>query len=125
MKHLLSLGISLLAVFAPIRASLLTVLVLVLADLLLGIWAAWKRSEKITSSGLRRTATKLLVYELLLVLGFLAEHYLIGAAMPVMKIVSAFVGITELLSCVENLNSIAGGNLLASLLTKLNSPSTK
>lgn len=107
-------------VFVPIKGALLTVLILILFDLITGVLAAKKRNEPISSKNLRRTVTKLFVYEITMLVTFLAETYLIGDIFPLVKIVGAFIGLAELKSVIENLNDIGGGNLLASILDKLN-----
>lgn len=117
--------LSTLAVFAPIKAALATVLVLIVADLALGIWAAKKRGELITSAGLRRTVVKLVVYEVAVLLSFLAQQYLTGELVPVMQLTTAYIGLVEVKSVVENLNEISGTSLLKSLLDKLNSLNLK
>jgi phage-related holin len=114
-------GIALLAVFAPIRAAVVTVLLLALMDMVLGVLAARKRGELITSAGLRRTLTKILVYEVALVSAFLVEAHLTGDALPVTKIVSAYIGVAELKSFWENMDELAGGGLLKALVDRLTS----
>lgn len=123
--YLQALFLSTLSVFAPIKAVIVTTLVLVLADLILGVLAAKKRGELLTSAGLRRTITKIFVYETALMLAFLTEQYLTGELVPVCKIVSSFIGLVELKSCTENLNEISGGSLLKVLLEKLGSVNEK
>ena len=113
------------SVFLPIKAALITILVLVLCDLILGVWVAMKSRQPITSCGRRRTLIKLVIYELALMLGYLAETFLIGEQVPVCKLVSAFVGLTEIKSIMENLNEIGGGSLFTALLSKLNPTDTK
>jgi phage-related holin len=115
------LAVALLAVFAPIQSVLLTALTLVLADLITGILASRHRGEKITSAGLQRTVVKLLVYMAVIMLGFLTETYLTGSTVAICKIISSYVGLTELTSIMENLNEISGGSLLKSLISKLGS----
>lgn len=121
-KFLEPLLVALLAIFAPAKSMILASLVMVLIDLLTGLIAARKRQEPITSSGLKRTIIKIAVYEVAILLAFLAETYLILDVLPVAKVVSSFVGITELKSIYENLNEIGGGDLLKSLISKLNGP---
>jgi phage-related holin len=118
-QHLKVLALAILAVFAPAQAMILSSVALVVMDLITGVAAARKRSETITSAGLSRTVAKLLVYETAILLAFLTQTYLTGATIPVANIVAGFVGITELLSCMENLNDISGNNLLKALLEKL------
>lgn len=112
---------SILSIFAPIEPVILTVLALVLADFVLGIIAAKKRGEALTSAGFRRTITKLVIFEITILAAFLTEKYLTGSIMPVQKIVSCFIGLTELTSITENLNEISGNSLLGTLIQKLGS----
>jgi hypothetical protein len=122
-KNLLAIT---LAVFAPAKAALFTVGLLVFLDFILGILAARKQSIPITSAGMGRTVVKSLVYELAILLAFLVQTYLTGATMPVMSIVSGFIGVTELTSVLENLEIISGQPLLkiivAALSSKNNTP---
>jgi len=119
MKHVPTFILAIVTVFAPIQAALATVMVLIIVDLATGIAAAKKRKEAITSSGLKRTVIKFFIYETALILAFLCGQYLIDI-LPVVKIVSTFIGLTELKSCYENLNEISGGDLLKQLISKLN-----
>jgi len=110
---------TLLVVLAPIKAQLITALVLVIMDFLTGVWAAWKRGEQISSAGLGRTCVKVAVYEFAILAAFVAQKYLIEDALPVLSIVTTFIGISELKSVLENLSSISGVDLLRALITKL------
>jgi hypothetical protein len=110
------------AVLAPAKPLVLASTFLVLVDLITGIVAARKRGEAITSQGLRRTLSKLAVYEVALLLAFIAEKYLIIDLLPIAKIVSSFIAVTELKSVYENLNEIGGGDILKALISKLNGP---
>lgn len=112
--------LAILAVFAPAQAMVLTSMSLVLVDLCTGLLAARHRKDKITSSGLRRTVIKLFIYEAAILLAFLTQTYLTGPGIPVSNIVAGFIGITELLSCMENMNEISGNKLLQTLIDKLN-----
>jgi len=121
LKYLEALAISMFSVFLPIKAVLVAVLVLVLIDSITGVMAAHKRNEKITSAGLRRTFSKIIVYQLGIVSGFIAEKYLLGELIPVMKILSGVVGCIELKSILENANAITGQDLFKALIDKLGS----
>lgn len=109
------------AVFAPIRAIMLAAFALVVADLITGVIAAYKRKERITSDGFKRTVIKTFVYQCAIMLGYLTETYLTGAMLPVSKIITSYIGFTEIVSVLENLNSISGGSLLTALIAKLGS----
>ncbi len=110
---------SLFVVFAPIKATLATVLVLVVVDLITGIWASVKNKQPITSGGLKRSVGKLAVYESVLCLAFLVHQYLTGDSFPADKIVAAMIGLVELKSCIENLEAITGEPILKVLIDKI------
>lgn len=124
-KILVNLLMSALAIFAPVKAVLIATAVLVAADLILGIIASVKQGIPVTSAGLRRTISKLLVYEAAVMLGFLSESYLTGSMIPLSKIISAYIGLTEITSIVENLNIINGSSIFNGLLSKLGSENDK
>ena len=65
--------LSVCAIFAPIASVLAVICFLVFSDLIFGIWSAKKRGEKITSSGLRRTVIKFVIYETAVAFGYLCE----------------------------------------------------
>lgn len=118
MKYLEALVLSTLAVFAPIKAILLVTGALIMIDLVTGIFAAWKRKEPITSTGIKRTVIKCLVYNLAVITGFLIEKYLTDS-LPFVKLISGLIGTTEGLSILENLNAISDGKLLKPVIDKL------
>jgi hypothetical protein len=117
--QLKALALSILVIFAPIKAALITVMVLSLVDLLLGILGARSKGLPITSRGLRRTISKVAVYELVVILGFLVETYLTGDAVPIVKVLAGMIGITELKSVLENLEALTGIPLLTLLIDRL------
>lgn len=120
MKWINASILSIFAIFAPIKATLLTTAVLIGVDLITGVLAARKRGEKITSAGLRRTLSKVLTYEAALCLGFITETYL-SDVLPFVKLVSAVISLVELKSVYENLNTISGQDLLSTVISKIGS----
>lgn len=108
------------ALLAPIHALLIATGVIVAIDLITGIWRAIKSKETITSSMLRRTVTKVFVYQIAIITGFILETYLL-AGIPVTKLVSSVIGLVEIKSILENLDDIYGGDLFKALLAKLGS----
>lgn len=119
MGWLKALLISVIAVFAPAKGMVLTCLTLVACDFILGVWAAYKEGKVIKSREMRRTAIKLLIFEAAILLGFITETYMLEGMIPVAKIIAAFIGMIELVSCMENLNRISGNDLLRALIDKL------
>jgi len=120
--HLLEkLAIVLLAILAPIKAMMLTVGVLIFTDLGTGIWAARKRQEPIKSAALRRTLSKIVIYQMAIITGFLIEHYLLQDSIPITKVVAGFIGLVEFKSILENSNVILGTDVFKLLIQKLGS----
>ena len=114
-----------LAILAPIKATMSTVGFLIFLDLATGIWAALKRKETIKSAALRRTISKMIIYQLAVISGFLIERYLFGGEMPVTKIVAGFIGLVEFKSILENSNFILGTDVFKLLVQKLGSKNDK
>lgn len=117
--------VAIMAIFAPIHAVMLTALMLIVVDLITGILAARKRKEKIASAGLGRTVIKVVIYQAAIMLGFLTETYLTGPEVPVSKIITGYIGLTELTSIVENMSIISGTSLMKSLVDRLSSKNWK
>ena len=124
-QKLSALIMSVALVFMPIKATLITVMVLTVADLISGIMASRKEGKKITSSGLKRTIIKTTVYELVVMLGFLTEQFMTGDALPIVKILAGFIGLTELKSVLENVERISGMPIIKMLIEKLNQTDKK
>lgn len=110
MNWLKTLGLSVLAVFAPIKMVIISVGVVIFADMFFGIWAAHKRGEKITSAAMRRTITKMFTYQGAILTGYLGETYLLSEIIPVVKLISGIIGLVEIKSLLENISEISGLN---------------
>lgn len=103
----------------PIKPALISVMALPMIDLLLALIGAFRRKEPITSSGLKRTVGKVLMYEFTTILAFVVETYLLDGFIPVIKIVTGLIGMVELKSCIEHLNEINGNPIFAMIIAKL------
>lgn len=108
-------------VLAPIKAVILTVGFLIFSDLGTGLWAALKRKEEITSAALRRTLSKLIIYQLAVISGFLIEQMILQGEVPLVKVVAGFIGLVEFKSILENSNLILGTDLFKFLIRKIGS----
>jgi hypothetical protein len=118
---LVAILLSSIAVLAPLKPVLLAVGMLIFADLVLGIWAAKKRGENISSAGMRRTISKILVYNICIISGFLMEKYIIEEWFPITKIVAGAISTVELKSILENSNAVLGMNVFKELIKKIGS----
>lgn len=95
---------------SPVKDLMFSVLVLVLADLITGVWAAKKRGECLTSRGLRSTIAKVISYQLAMILSWIVEAKFLPL-IPITKAVAGLIAITELKSNLENLHCVTGLNL--------------
>jgi sugar phosphate permease len=126
MKEFLGkLLIAAIAALAPIKTILVSLGFLILADLITGMWAAHKRGEKITSAAMRRTVSKIVVYQLAVISGFILEKYLLGGAVAVSNIVAGVIGMVEFKSMLENSNQIVGQDIFKAIISKLGSENDK
>lgn len=100
------------ALFTPLLTIMGSMVFLVLCDLVTGILKAKKQGELITSYGIKRTVAKLGVYLLVILMSHVTELYLTQGTIPVLNVVASIIGITELKSCVENINILTGGGVL-------------
>ena len=112
-------GLAILAILAPIQTAILGVGFLIVADLITGIVAAYKRGESIRSERLKNTAVKMLVYNLLLTSSFIAETYL-TPWIPFTNVALSFLAIIEVKSLGENFQSITGISFVTYLKSYLN-----
>lgn len=122
LKYVRNLAIAIVALFAPAQGMLMAAAALIAIDLATGLLAAKKRGDKITSAGLKRTVVKITIYEIAIALAFITETYLSLGFMPLARIVSSFIGVTELKSIYENLNELGGGDLLKTIISRLSGP---
>jgi hypothetical protein len=107
---------------APVHPAVITALCLPLVDLTLALISARRAGEAITSAGLKRSVAKVLMYELAIVLAFVTEQYLLSSLVPAVRVVTGLIGMTELKSCLEHLDTLGGQPLFASILKRLAPP---
>lgn len=108
--------------FIPLHTALMAVIALPAIDLVLGLLAAKRQGERITSAGLKRTVAKIALYEVATVLAFIVETWLTGPMVPAVKVITGMVGITELKSCLEHLDVLGGSPLFAAAIQRLAPP---
>lgn len=107
-----SLIFSIFAILLPIKELLIITSLLILSDTITGIIAAYKRGEEINSVGFKKTIIKLFLYNLVIILAFLIEKFIIGDFIPFVKVGAAVIVLTEFKSVIENFESITGIKLL-------------
>lgn len=102
-----AISVALLSVFAPIEPLMLAVGILILMDLITGLFKAIKLKQALTSNRLKDTIIKMVVYQAGLITGFILETNLLPG-IPFVKIVSGLIGTTEGLSIFENIRDATG-----------------
>lgn len=110
---------------APTRPLLIGSIVMVCIDAVLGVMAARKRKELISSAALRRTISKGLVYSLAIIAAFVAQTLLLDNRIKVAHLVAAAIGVVEAKSCLENANAILGVPVFKMLMSKIGSSNDK
>lgn len=114
-----------LSIFAPIKTMLIACGALIVADMLTGMVAARKRKEEIKSAEMRRSVTKMFVYQIAIMSAFVLETYMLEGLLPVSKIVAGVIGMVEFKSILENASTIAGQDILKLVMDKLGSKNAK
>lgn len=114
-----TLGVSALAVIAPIHAVMLMVVFLPVADMVTGILASRKSGQKISSAGLRRTVAKITVYEIAILLAFGLQQTGLDGGLPLAKLCASMVALTELKSVFENIDVVVGKPVFGELIDRL------
>jgi len=104
--------------FTPIHKLLLLTTVLLAFDLVSGIAARLKRGIKITSSRFGGSIVKVFVYSVAMCASHIVESTFVPE-LPIVRMLAAMIGLRELLSIAENLNILAGRNLLDGLIATL------
>lgn len=116
---------SFVVLLTPIHPVVISVGVLIFADTFFGIWAAKKRGEKISSKRMGDSVVKMLVYQIVLITGFLVETHLIDGAVPIVKLAALYIGMVEVKSLLENASTILGRDIFKELVGRLGSKSDK
>lgn len=102
----------------PVQHLILATLALVFIDFISGIVASLKEGHPITSRSAFRTISKLCVYQIVIVVGFILETYLL-MNFPITKTVGGLIGVIEGKSFFENLYRITKVDLLKIIIDKL------
>ena len=110
--------IALLGYFVGLKPLITVLLIIIAADFIIGILAAIKRNEKITSEKLRKTIIKTLIYMIILSLAYAIEIG-IGFGNIVCKVLFGLAAVIELYSVTANALIIAPNMPFLKLFTHL------
>ena len=116
---LIKVSISVVSLLAPLQESIIAIGFLIAVDLIMGLIASYRNDIALTSSRLKNTAVKMLVYNLLLISSFVCETFLIPF-IPMTKIALAFLGTVEITSLGESFQKITGISFIKYVKTYIN-----
>ena len=96
-----------LAILVPIYDVTGALIILILIDLITGIIASVKNQVKFQWEKIENTFTKVIIYSLILLAGWVVESKIMPA-IPLMRLVAGFLALTELRSILGNFKNIFG-----------------
>lgn len=113
LKWLLGVASCAVAFMAPAHDALVGVVVFIIIDLVVGVWASRKRGEPFTSWKLRHTVTRKIApyFVAILCAMYFENNFLNGTwlnGVPLMKSISTFIALSEIKSIFERLGEITG-----------------
>lgn len=111
-EWVVKMALSILASFLPLKELILTIIGLIVVDLALGYMVSRYRPMHKRNKRLSDTAQKLLTYNLVLISFFITEKHILPE-LPLMRLSSAVLAVTELVSISRNFYLLRGVNILA------------
>jgi len=105
------LGVSFFSTLTPIKPISLTLVGLIVADFLFGIYRAKKKGEQITSRKMSRSIAKVLFYNIVILLLYYTNIYIFETGLPLEKLGAGLICLVELRSIDESWQIIFGYSL--------------
>ncbi len=109
--HFNTLLIATIAVFSPLKESLLAIGFLITMDFIFGNIKALIKKQKITSRKWTHTASKIFLYTGCVGSVYILDQYILKSGMNLHKIIAIFLGLIELKSILENFEEMTGINI--------------
>lgn len=114
-----AMALALIALLAPIKGVLITIMVISIVDLVSGLLAARKEGQKLTSRGLKSTVIKVLVYQVAVLCAYIIQTQLLFDSIPIVEWLGSYIGLVELKSILENLERIQGQSVFKALTKRI------
>jgi hypothetical protein len=96
------------SILLPIKGLMFTIGFLVGVDMIVGIWKALKLNQRIRSRRMSDTITKLLLYQVAIISGFLIQKYVLVDTIPIAKLIGTVIAIIEFKSILESIEAVTG-----------------
>lgn len=103
--------LALLAFISPIKWLIVGVGALILLDTVSGLYRVYKLKQEISSKRFGHIVSKFLLYNIAIISGYILQLMIGLDILPLAKIISCAIGLTELKSITENVNQITGIDL--------------
>jgi phage-related holin len=100
--------------FSPVKAAILSIILLALFDFITGVSASYKLGNKITSRRMYSSIVKVTMYSTLILASHLIEAHLMDY-LPMVKLATSSVALVELKSLYENVSVVLGIDLWSAL----------
>lgn len=95
--------------FTPVHTAVIGIFLMVFTDLLTGMWAAYKRGDKIESKKMRTSIGKFIAYLSLILISYIFDTHFIIPFMGTtlfFKFITFLIGAIEFKSLIENFEKI-------------------
>lgn len=115
----LKVSLMLLAYFSPVKEIIHAVLALFMIDFLTGLWKSRVVKRRITSHRLRKSVYKMVSYVVAIISAHVLNQSLLDGSLHLPQIIAGYIGVTELISILENLSEITGKDLMHQLALKV------
>jgi len=86
-------------------------MILLVIDLITGIWKSLKRHHPITSKKLGDTIKKIILYNIAIITAFLVQHLIAMEAVKLMWFLAVLISVKEFKSIIENIEVITNTKL--------------
>lgn len=116
------------AMLLPIQSLMIVTGMIVMADLVTGIWKSirLKGWKSFSSRRLRETIGKSVLYQISIVVAFGLDHILGNGDAPILaRVMAAGVASVEVVSIMENIRDLTGVDVVSILMSKFKPPAKK
>lgn len=109
-----------LAFLAPMKVTFIVMFIVILCDLITGIWASKVKNIHISSRRLRKSVAKVLMYFQVIFLLFIIEYGIFNdLGINIWRFIAGFICFVELFSIAENATIITGNKIFIKIVTLL------
>ena len=124
-KWIEPLIVSIIAIIAPIKTLILTLTMLIVVDFIFGIYRAFRKGEPITSRKMSQSLPKILLYNIVIIVLYYTDHYVLQTGMQLEKLAAALICLVELKSIDESWTTVFGWSIWTKVIDGLSRGKSK